>query len=535
MKGVLLLSAALLLATSMLAQETIQDLSKKAGKGFLYKAANADGTYTITYKIPGDKKANEIFYENYSFDNNIKFLKNEEISEPKQTQDDKPDRTVSGFYASVGGCSSFDILSMKLKFSKYTELQSWDYKKQRYVTKKTISTETIKPKNENGKYYGYAAFTNNDQTLFVLAGVDSKVNKHGTDFLIMGINSDLEITSKPVDVSGSQSLAYSAQLNDGDIVLVFAPKKGEPDLSAYTYLRYSPGGEVKNKVAFNSPSNNMLIVDMAEKDGSVFFCATSTKSKDAYGEVFEDYTASILNPCYTDAKNKTDFNWEKKANEKMENFHLLKFTGGNLDFASTAPVSEFKSKFKTSPADKGADPYKGKKFSVQEFKVMPNGEYLVAGQLNGKTSLGMGNPVKTYEDIVCFHFDKAGQLKAQYGVEKMNNDKKSEIFPVSQSFISSKDGSSLYWVVLEVKGFKGYADFLDALNGRSTFYPRFFPRIAKLDVQNANVGSFTVLGKEKFYMTKNFEPISNPQENSLVFVGSDEDYKKLWVNKYVFQ
>ncbi|MEO6977813.1 MAG: hypothetical protein ABI113_05515, partial [Mucilaginibacter sp.] len=267
MKRLLLLSAVLLLAVTARAQETIQELSKKAGKGFLYKAVNADGNYTVTYKIPGDKKANEIFYENYSFDDNLKFIKNEQVSEPKQTQDDKPDRIVSGFYASVGGCG-MDVLSMKLKFSKYTEQQTWDFKKQGYITQKTISTETIKPKNENGKYYGFAAFTNADQTLFALAGVDSKVNKKGTDFLILSINSDLEITTKPVDISGSQSLVFSTQLKDGDIALVFAPKKGEPDLAAYTYLRYSASGELKNKVAFKSPSNNLLIVDVAEKDGA---------------------------------------------------------------------------------------------------------------------------------------------------------------------------------------------------------------------------------------------------------------------------
>lgn len=534
MKRIILLSTVLLLATAgVQAQEAIQDLSKKAGKGFLYKAESAGGNYVVTYKIPGDKKANEIFYENYSFDGNLKFLKNEEISEPKQSQDDKPDKTVSGFWASVGGCSSFEILSMKLKFSKYTELQTWDYKKQRYITKKTISSETIKPKNENGKYEGYAAFTNSDQTLFVLAGMDSKVTKHATDFSILSINADLDISGKPVDISGSQSLVYSAQLNDGDIVLVFAPNKGEPDLSAYTYLRYSPNGDVKNKVAFKSPSNNLLIVDICEKDGSVFFCATSTKSKEAYGEVFDDYGASISNPCFTDAQNKKDFSWLKRANEKMESFHLLKFTGGQLDFASTAPVSEFKAKFKSS--DKKADPYKGSKFTVEEFTLTPDGEYLIAGQLNGKTSLGLGNPVKTYEDIVCFHFDKSGQLKAQYGVQKLNDDKKSEIFPVRQMFMPSKDGKSLYWMVMEVKGFKGYADFLDALNGRATYYPRYFPRIAKLDVQNASVGSFTIPGNEKYYMTKRFEPIADTRDNSLVFIGSDEDYKKLWVNKYIFQ
>jgi hypothetical protein len=149
--------------------------------------------------------------------------------------------------------------------------------------------------------------------------------------------------------------------------------------------------------------------------------------------------------------------------------------------------------------------------------------------------MGSSNTVKTYEDIVCLHFNKAGQLKAQYGVEKMNTDKKSEIFPVVQRFVPAKDGKSMYWMIMEVKGFKGYADFMDAYNGNATYYPRFFPRIAKLDVQNSTVNKFTVLGDENYYVSKSFEPIQNKEENSIVFVGSDEDSRKLWLSKYTFQ
>jgi hypothetical protein len=228
MKNTLLvLSAMLCLATvNVTAQEAIQELSKKAEKGFITGTGFTDGGYTITYKIPGDKKKNEVFYEDYKFDSNIKFLKSEAIGEPKQSAADNPDKTVSGFYASVGGCSSFDILSMKLKFTKYSDLKTWDENKQLYVFKKGITSEVIKPKNGNDKYYGYAAFNSTvDESLFVLAGLDSKTNKNGTDFFILGVTPDLEITSKPVDIAGSQSLAYSGQLNNGDVILVFAPKK----------------------------------------------------------------------------------------------------------------------------------------------------------------------------------------------------------------------------------------------------------------------------------------------------------------------
>ena len=247
MKHLYLAFTLLLAVATTSAQETVQDLSKKAGKGFLYSAANDGGGYKLTYKIPGDKKKEEIFYEVYSFDKNLRFVKDEEVAEPKQSKEDKPDITVSGFNASVGGCSCFDILSMKLKFNKFTATKSWDYQKQRYITQKILTSETIKPKNENGKLRGYASFSGDDESLFVLAGNDSKTNKHGTDFFILTINADYEIATKPLDISGSQSLVYSDQLANGDVVLVFAPKKGEPDLSDYTYIRYNTKADMKEK------------------------------------------------------------------------------------------------------------------------------------------------------------------------------------------------------------------------------------------------------------------------------------------------
>lgn len=279
----------------------------------------------------------------------------------------------------------------------------------------------------------------------------------------------------------------------------------------------------------------MLITNVKEVNGSVFFCGTSTKSNDSFDEVFDDYVAAIRNPCYKTAENYRDEKWMKKADDKMDNFHMLKFTGSQLIFASTTPVSDFKSKFKTAPADKGADPYKGKNFLVNSFYVTANEEYLVAGQLLSKVNLGLGNPVKSYEDIICFYFDKAGQLKTQFGTQKMNTEKKSEIYPVGQSFTASKDGKSIYWTILEVKGFKGYDGFWNAYNGTVTFYARYFPRIAKIDLPNSSIGNFSVLGNEKFYISKSFEPMMDEKEHSVTFIGNDEDYKKLWLSKFVFE
>ncbi len=522
--------------TALHAQEAVQELSKKASKGFISTAVVNDGNYLVTYKIGGDKKKNEIFYETYLFDGNMKFVKNEEIAEPKIDAASMPDKTVTRFSAYVGGCSSFDVLSMKLKLSTSTINTKWDYKKQKYVYAKTLKSETIKVKNDNGKYEGYASFNGGDDgTLFVIAATDSKEKKNKNDFYILTVNSDLDIIQKPVDITGSQSLAYTKQLDNNDVVMIFAPKKSEADISNYTYLKYSDKGELINKVNFKSPSNNLLITNVQEVNGSVFFCGTSTKSDDCFEEVFDDYVAEISNPCYTTGQNYRDEKWMKKADDKMESFHMLKFTGNQFNFASTTPISEFKSKFKIAPNDKRADAYKGKNLLVSSFYVTADEEYLVAGQLIDKIKMGSGNPVKSYEDIVCFYFDKAGQLKTQYGTQKMNTEKKSEIYPVKQTFMPSKDGKSVYWIILEVKGFKGYDGFADAYAGVSTYYDRYFPRIAKLDLQNNAIGNFSILGNEKFYVSNAFKPMVNTAQNSVTFIGNDEDYEKLWLAKYIFE
>ncbi len=533
MKHIVVLFTALCFAGNIAtAQEAVQELSKKASKGFIADTDNSGGNYLITYKIGGDKKKQEVFYETYLFDKNLQFIKNEETAAPKFSAAEMPDKTQTRFGAYVGGCG-MDVLSMKLKLTSTTINTKWDYKKQRYVFDKTLTSETIKAKNENGKYYGYAAFNNEmDGTLFIIAATEGKKDKN--DFYILSVSSSLEVSEKAIDITGSQSLVYTRQLGSGDVAMIFAPKKKEADMSAYTYLLYSAKGELKNKVNFKSPSSNMLVTNVQESNGSIYFCATSTKSNDSFDDVFDDYTAEISNPCYKVAQNYKDERWMKKADDKMDNFHLLKFTGNQLVFATTTVVSDFKSKFKTAPADKGADPYKGKNFQINTFYVTANEEYLVAGQLINHVNFGAGNPVKSYEDIICFYFDKAGQLKTQFGTQKMNTEKKSEIYPIGQEFVASKDGKSVYWAILEVKGFKGYDGFWNAYNGNISYYGKYFPRIAKIDLQNNSIDNFKILGNEKFYVSSFLLPMIDTKENSVTFIGNDEDYKKLWLAKYVF-
>ena len=147
----------------------------------------------------------------------------------------------------------------------------------------------------------------------------------------------------------------------------------------------------------------------------------------------------------------------------------------------------------------------------------------------------MGNPTDSYEDIICFHFDKNGNLKAQYGIGKMNNDKKSEIFEMAQRFYPSPDGKSLYWELLEIKGTKGYESFLDALAGYEILYPQFFPRIVKIDLANSSLGAVKILGEGKYFLKRDFPSIYDKKENSITYISLDEDWKKLMVGKILLE
>jgi hypothetical protein len=167
--------------------------------------------------------------------------------------------------------------------------------------------------------------------------------------------------------------------------------------------------------------------------------------------------------------------------------------------------------------------------------VTPTGEYLMSGQLMDR-DIVKEELVTKYKDIVGLHFDASGNLKAQYAVDKINDDSKSEVFDSPQTFIISADGKTAYWEILEVKGTKGYASFTDAYNGNDTWTANYFPRIAKINLGSGGLSEFTVLGsKGKFLMYKNHAYIVDEKERTRYYLGHDGDYEKVWIGKYVFE
>lgn len=515
-------------------KESVQPLSKKAQKGYLYDVSkDNDGKANVTFKMKVDKKSDAVSFENYSFDNNLKFINTSDAQEKKASIADYENTSL---YAYVGGTSSFDVLSMKLKINKVVAIKTWNYKKQRFETKKTISDETVKIKNDNGKtYMGYAAydsFKDAKQNIFCLTKIDSKDKAAADQFVILLVNEKLEFQEKPLGLNGSYSLVYCDQLKNENIAMLFAPNNGAADISKYVYYQFDINGNQINKCEFKSPAPALLITSFYEKGDSVYFFGSSTKDKDAFNKAFHEY-APIVNPGAPSSY--LAMKWEKSVAEKMDNFHILRFTGNQNDFSTSTPIADFKSKFKTAPGDKDASVYKGKKFLIENFFVTKSEEFLVTGQISSTVMMGLENKETSYEDIICFHFDKSGNLKAQYGIGKMNDDKKSMIFPMYQNFYPSPDGKSVYLELMEVKGMKGYSSFIDAYNGDATFSAHYFPRITKIDLDNTSLSPIKVLGSEKYFLNDDFTSQFDEKENSIFYVGMDKDYENLWVGKVIMQ
>lgn len=517
--------------------ESVAPLSKKAIKGFLYDVTtDENGGSVLTYKMKVDKKSDAVQFEEYTFDKTPAFIANKDVEEKKVS---KPDKEVTRYFANVGGTNSFDVLSMKLKLNKIVTLRTWNHERQKYIVKKTLARETIKPRNDDGKtYLGYASYSSSDDDqsdVLVIAKAESKDKALADQFRIVMFNDQLEIKENLLEMNGAHTLVFCDQLPDDDVIAIFAPNKGNGEATNYLYFRFNIKGGLKERIPFKSPVPAILITAAYQRDKQVFLFGTSPEEAEFYNKTFSEY-APIYNPGYTEeGNNRLDFNWQKSLSKKMANFHLIKFDNNKMEFATNIPVADFKSKFKTAPGDKGATPYNGKRFYIENFYVTPAEEYLIAGQLSAKVNMGSGNIVDSYEDLVCFHFSKDGVLKAQYGLGKINNDKKSEIFSMMQNFYLSADGKSLFWEILEVKGVKGYEDFLDAYYDSPTFYPLYFPRVGKIDLTTNSLGTFKIPGDQKYFLKRNFTSYFNSSENSVTYFGHDEDYTKIWVGKMKMQ
>ncbi|HNX07950.1 MAG TPA: hypothetical protein PKL96_10230, partial [Bacteroidales bacterium] len=241
------------------------------------------------------------------------------------------------------------------------------------------------------------------------------------------------------------------------------------------------------------------------------------KSKASYWSI--DYVLATEDAVYVFgplAAGKDDFYNQLAGNvSKYKSVQLMKVANKKIEYLTETNLEEFAAKLKTPPSQKSSPEYKGKKFDIINYKVFPNGDFMVVGQ---NYKLNTDNE-KQFADIIAFHFDRTGVLKAQYGLDTKESNEYSKKFGTPQSMLLGKNTNNMYWVVQEIRGY-------------SDWYKKIltYPRVGKVDMTTATLSDFAPLGDKEFFLDPKF-PYLESEPGKLVFFGANKSGKTIWFAK----
>ncbi|HTO14770.1 MAG TPA: hypothetical protein VLZ83_03325 [Edaphocola sp.] len=535
--------------------EQTQDLPKAAAKGYFYGAElnSESGNIEVTYQLKGKKKDELINYQTFIFDQDAKFLSNNE-NKPS-VPNGKEDYTREVITAQLGNGRGMSVMSLKLFVNKSTLTYKWNKRKQKYYYSVT-SQEQVKLKNDDEKTYtGYAAYSNYQNGEMMLLGMSLNDGKR-RQISILNIKPDLSVKDIPLDVKdGMQSLAFADliskdhtkqnvdDLDDADMVFVFSPKydkKVKVDFNKYTYMRIDNTGKVKERIDLDLPSPNLVINGIHQDNKGAVYLVGSYSSKD--DEPFEKRYGEcvyINNPVMeSGAPNVRMENYEKKLiKENKDVFATIKIENGAVVSIVSNDIKSLKSLAKSPSGQKKAKPYDGGMFLIQNFDGLPNGGFLITGQKIAYTKpKGTKYAMRAYKDLVCIQLDNTGKVVAQYCISPQTiKSKENTIFPILQKLNIAQDGQTAYLQLLENKSSKqkDNGGFMGGVAGNSaaiSYSSNYYPSVVKLNIANQTISDYTLLGKRKFEVWNSCPYLWDSKNNALIYVGSDGD--KLWIGKY---
>ena len=573
--AVAVLAAALLpapLLAQKLAIEKTHDISGKAKRGFLDDVNINEGANKVDLVFCTKATNRRVKFETYHFDRQFNFKSMDTSEEPVE----KVKRYRGDTYDVPGVTvepNMMGTLVLRRKQAHYT----WDWFDGGY-NKKIEILEKVKPRGDNGSFYQYSAHTEYDQTgnVMVITSSKDKLGK-GTDPLrmykeyhVLKFNKDLDlIADTPLVFDKPQFVVQASKLDpkgdqgedaddsadpEYDLGIVFAPvavmgkKLADPHATNYTYVRVGADTKQKERVAIASPNSIWLVNGMATfKDGTVAVFGPANDKQDNYFN--EAIIAQVANEAVRGPL-------EDKF--KAKNFELLKIKDGAVVFVTSTPVPEFEQKLQTPPAQKRTPEYTGKRFKVNGGTVLPNGDLLIGGQSYGvaRGMMGLGAPKTTanptslvgglggllsgkggtsmataanhrsYKDIMLFHFDPQGHLRAQYGVRRQENNRYSEQNPNDQRMYLAPDGRSLYWMIGEITGVREQS----GMEG-GTFKVLYYPAVAKIDLAGAKLSNFAKFGNEQYFLNNTTPQLPMGGKNSIVYFGENRSCKTMWLGQ----
>lgn len=524
----------------VLETENTFKISRASKRGYL---AGLDydekaGTYTLTYFTDMKKKGKmiEFTYEQYVFNEDFKLVSENEFTEEaeKMKKKFKWFRFKGDEYVTIGNTVENNMMgTLVIKKKKITSKYQFLFGG---YTKSVDILEKVKPKTEDGNAYTRVTHIEDESNgdLYIVASVKAKIGSKNMEDVgairVLKFNADLDLVkTTDLQFKTTQALAFGRYIEkpnfddpenpgvDG-LILVFAPsnvmgkKNADPNNNNYTYLALNSNCEITERFNFNSPSSYWRIDEMlADANGDRYFYGPSMAGKDKY------YNEGVR-PGFGSSE------------VKYKAVQLMKVSNGKMVYLTETDLEDFKTKQQFPPSQRKTPDYSGKEFATRSYLIASNGDFVVLGQNYDKTREGA---INKFEDVLAFHFDKNGVLRAQYGLDTKEKGITVEssttygltyntittitnVYACPQSLIEGTDGN-LYWILREIKGMGG--------NRRTLTYPR----MGKINTASATVTDLQTFGKgEGYYLDPNYPFLETKKRERVVFFGSDKQGKELW-------
>lgn len=537
------------------------------------------------------KLSGAIFYS-YHFDENLKFLEETKVEETYEQEEYSLKEAIKKMGEDLKKIgqelkTSFQWFTNTYRGETYTEDRVHIYtgsggkiavQKYRYTYAygwesgcyypKTELIDELDIKGERAEHIYLYDWVQNNETgdAYLIVGLKadkkSKVKyQQARKFQIIKITSDFELEyGETINFSSNMAISFarvltnetpeetydldpdiplSEDISRGPLALVFSPiksllaKKQQSDYpERQTLVLLDENGKIDSKINFRAKISGWVIEDfILSADGRDFYL---------YGPAKEgDYVNQVM-PVNSPLSGKTEI-----KEIKWKSFQLMKISNKELAWVKATDLKEFKDKAMTPPSQKQKPTYIGKKFEKTMTYVTPEGEVFIGGQKytykKQLTDRGSFQRVGVnYKDLVLFHFDARGNLKAQYGVrrDKMNSHSKAILTP--QDLVLTEDGQSLVWIYGEIKGFRGGFEVATLDNGSVRTISKnkllYYPAVSTINLDNGEVGDFKMLGqdakgKQLYYAHPNFPYVLSPQGDHITFIGEDKRGTLVWLSK----
>jgi hypothetical protein len=448
----------------------------------------------------------------------------------------------------------------------YTYTFNWNYGF--YSRKmKTLERQTITGADDQ-RIYLYDR-VNNYKTgeVFLLIGLktakgDKSVKwQHAKKFQILKVNSNFEVEElETIEFPYGMAISYmnvlsrnrepefdgegdALDISQGQLAVVFSPIKSvlaksvlNPDPADQTLVLINSDGHIASKIEMTPPTSGWVIEDYA----------LSYDGKDCYffGPAKEEKYVNTLQPCNSPLSGQSEV-----KDIKYRDYQVMKISNGQLAWTSSTNLDEFSAKAVTPPSQKASPEYRGRNFQRNLVFVTPAGELILSGQMYTTKTVPDPNSanqtikiIDDYKDLLMFHFDNKGNLKAQYGIRRDRNNQWSKANMAPQEVALSADGKKLYWSYGELQGMRRGFELgggLLEMTGNSTLSKSkllYYPTVARVDLAGGTIGDFVALGaddneKQLYYTNPEFPSLISQDGTQITYVGESKNGKIIWLGR----